>query len=225
MDRRLVRPASASEGLEDVAIRLRDHWRHDDTLALGWVIAKGAPGPAKKPESAAELDARFDERRLLHASAMGSCASHALSVAQFTNSLPDLRATVVDLLRLVDAGTLTGVWPLMHTIRQVSAPIFAERATESDPYDLWQRTGSDTSVSWWRIHVTDLLFGAGQDTWEAALQQGVISAEDVQYKLAGWPRMRGSTTGARRREIIKRARELTVATQLDATYDATDLLS
>lgn len=77
---------------------------------MGWVNAKGAAGPAKKSATAAELDVHFNERRLLHASAMESCASHALSAAQFTNGLPDLRATVVDLLRLADAGTLTGVW-------------------------------------------------------------------------------------------------------------------
>lgn len=151
-----------------------------------------------------------------------------MTAAQLVDRVPGLRDMVVDLLRLADAGILGGVWPLMDTIRQTTAPILAAAAPDKDAaperYRSWGRARGDTSVSWWRIHVTDLLFAVGQDVWEAGLRKGVISAADVEYKLAGWPRTRGSATGARRREILKRAHALSVVTRLEATYNATGLL-
>jgi hypothetical protein len=204
----------ASEALQQRALSIRD--QHRDRVQ--------------------ELRRRNDFAGLIRHEAFAAAAKEALGAAALRAYDPGIQKVTEQVLGLLDAGRLEGVWELLP---ELFARSEAARDRQLEQHRQWlvereQETqlvkvsgvatpsgpGRDTSWHWHTITTTAVAIAEPRDVLLEALRRGVVTLGDVEYALASVPRTRGSQLGACRRELLKQAREAAAVQERHAgSYD------
>lgn len=78
----------------------------------------------------------------------------------------------------------------------------------------------ETNRHWHTSTTTAVAVAAPRNVLLEALRRGMVTLGDVEYALASVPRTRGSQFGARRRELLKQARDAAAVQERHAgSYD------